>query len=401
MVPENLDLQIDWSNFGEEKFNTLKSILSGPNSPENGHVTLHHPELIDTALLQLGAYEVRLTENSRLADNHFPNELHPYTIVMQFHRILNPETQELDWGGDAVDIPLTYKNMAGVKNYAEFQEAFPQKVAMSVAPYLHNPKLLSQTYYQQMFSEISKKKTRLQEAYPDYKIAMPLAQEIFDTWENPQHPLLVLPPGFRDDTMHQLRERMAGDKDENAFYEEFPRACHPNFEGTGRILYLYEQQFSGRNDSLMECFVDPVIPSIQYIASTNYQLDETLKGASDIVMDEVERIQRFRKLRNGRIPESMEPTEAGQVFLSTLYREFQLPRIPDDVQEIEASVIHATEEAFLHNGIQADVEEYIDRYAPIPAGYSREYYAPQIIRQAMENPEVREAVQPKKNEKQK
>ncbi len=97
----------------------------------------------------------------------------------------------------------------------------------------------------------------------------------------------------------------------------------------------------------------------------------------------------------------MEPTEAGQIFLSTLYREFQLPRIPDDVQEIETSVIHATEEAFLHNGIQADIEEYIDKYAPIPASYSREYYAPQIIRQAMENPKVREVVQPQKDEKQK
>lgn len=377
--------------FREDNFQTFKAILENPEYQPQ--IDVWHPELTEKPMVQIGAYVGQLSANSTLTDEHMNDVLdYPNAFVLEFQRVLDPETQKLDYS-ELVTLPLTQRDVADVKDYSTFQNTFTGRILRDVAPYLQKPKLLSRSYFQQLAAEIAEKKVQLEKEYPNCKIAQPLAQDIFDTWENPLHPLLVLPPGFQDDTMHQLRERMAGDEGD-AFYEMFPRAVHPNFEGTGRLLYLFEQQYPTKSRLSMRCFVDPLIPSIQYLASTELRLDDILKGASSVVMEEQERIQRFRKLRNGKIPEATERTEAGKVFLSTLYRELQLPCTADDVQDIEFAVIHATEEAFRHNGLQKDIEEFIDRYAPIPAGVEREYYAPKIIEKALENPEVQRITNP-------
>ena len=397
------DFEIDWSNCGEDKFKLMKSIIENPEYQQQ--IQYRYPKLVDEPIIRIGAYVGKLEANTNLTDKYI-NEVPGYenAFVLQFQRILDPSTQKFDYV-DFVNLPLTQRDFAGGRDYPAFQKAFAERMSRDVAPYLQKPKLLSEKYFQQMTADIDKKRAQLEQDYPDYKVVVPLAQELFDTWESPNHPLLVLPPGFQDDTMHQLREQLAGDKDK-AFFEEFPRAVHMNFKETGRMVYLFEQQFPAERDySSIHCFVEPGVPSVQYLTSTNFRLDDLMKGTSSIVLDDVERVTRFRKLRNGKVSWDVLPTQAGmdagEVFLSTLYQELQLPCTSDDMPQIEEAVVHATENAFLHNGIQADIEDWINKYAPIPAGTVRELYAPQIIEKALKNPEVEKVVQPHTNEREK
>lgn len=234
------------------------------------------------------------------------------------------------------------------------------------------------------------KKRRLEADYADCVVTLPINQKMFDTWEDPTHPILVLPDGFRDDTMHQTAD--ASPWSFHSFYEKFPRITHPNFAGMQRRVDIYEQQLIGDLAPSMRFILDPHVPSVQYLSSDPKSLTFILNACRALLEEEKQRIQRFQSLITGNIPIGMDATNACKAFLTTL-RESLANCTVTDMEYIDFAIMHATEEALLHHGVEAEVEAYINHYAPLPAATNRIFHAAQIVRRALCNPKLQRKTQ--------
>lgn len=398
-----MDYKIDNLNFSEEKLRALKEILE--DSHYQPQIDVWHPGLIKIPLLQVGAYKITLSANNAFTDQ-FEQDLpgHPNVFQVDFQRIMNPWTGELDHF-DVAHIPLRQIDLEGVDTLADFYKITCTKIINRALPHLQKQELLSKTLFDETAAKIIQKKERLEKEYPDYKIVLPENQSMFDTWDE-NLSLLVLPPGFYDDTMNQLGEYLSSGEniwdakkaytkflESQPLFKSYPRIEHPNFDGTGRVINLYEQQLSESDSVSMRFFIDPNIPSIDYLTDSNDHPDlkKLLLDVRPVVKEEAERIERFRALRNGRFFKSETyQTEAEKSFLYTLYKELQPHCKTDDLENIENAVIHATKQAFLNDGIQRDVEDFICKYAPVPPNSSPRDFTTHIMRCALKDPKVQE-----------